>query len=49
MIVRFFRTGQSSGEAPVNYLLRSHDHAGELRAELPEILEEPVRNFVCEA
>ena len=39
MIVRFFRTGQSSGEAPVNYLLRSHDHAGELRAERPEILE----------
>ena len=39
MIVRFFKTGQSHGEAPVNYLLRMRDHAGELRAEQPEVLE----------
>lgn len=39
MIVRFFKTGQSNGEAPVKYLLRQHDHAGELRPEPPEILE----------
>ena len=39
MIVRFFKTGQSCGEAPVNYLLRLRDHAGELRPEQPEILE----------
>ena len=39
MIVRFFRTGQSHGEAPVNYLLGLRDHAGELRAEQPEVLE----------
>lgn len=39
MIVRFFKTGQSNGEAPVNYLLRLRDHMGELRAEQPEILE----------
>jgi len=39
MIVRFFKTGQSRGEAPVNYLLRMDDHQGELRAELPEVLE----------
>ena len=39
MIVRFFKTGQSHGEAPVNYLLRLRDHAGELRAEQPEVLE----------
>ena len=39
MIVRFFKTGKSHGEAPVNYLLRLRDHAGELRAELPEVLE----------
>lgn len=38
MIVRFFKTGQSNGEAPVNYLLRLRDHAGELRPEQPEIL-----------
>lgn len=39
MIVRFFKTGQSNGEAPVNYLLSMRDHAGELRAEQAEILE----------
>ena len=39
MIVRFFKTGQSCGESPVNYLLRLRDHSGELRSELPEILE----------
>lgn len=39
MIVRFFKTGQSNGEAPVHYLLRLRDHAGELRAEQPEVLE----------
>lgn len=39
MIVRFFKTGQSCGEAPVNYLLRQRDHTGELRPEQPEILE----------
>ena len=39
MIVRFFKTGQSRGEAPVNYLLRLDDHNGELRAEQPEVLE----------
>lgn len=39
MIVRFFKTGQSNGEAPVNYLLRLRDHKGELRPEQPEILE----------
>lgn len=39
MIVRFFKTGQSCGESPVNYLLRLRDHAGELRSELPEVLE----------
>jgi len=39
MIVQFFKTGQSCGESPVNYLLRLRDHVGELRPELPEILE----------
>jgi len=39
MIVRFFKTGQSRGEAPVNYLLRMDDHQGERRAEQPEVLE----------
>lgn len=39
MIVRFFKTGQSRGEAPVNYLLGLRDHAGELRAKQPEVLE----------
>lgn len=39
MIVRFFKTGQSCGEGPVNYLLRLRDHAGELRPEQPEVLE----------
>jgi hypothetical protein len=39
MIVRFFKTGQSNGEAPVNYLLRLRDHTGEPRPEQPEILE----------
>jgi len=39
MIVRFFKTGQSNGEAPVNYLLSMRDHAGELRPEQAEILE----------
>ena len=39
MIVRFFNTGHSRGEAPVNYLLRLRDHNGDLRAEQPELLE----------
>jgi len=39
MIVRFFKTGQSRGEAPVHYLLRLRDHKGDLRPELPEVLE----------
>jgi len=38
MIVRFFSSGPSNGEAPVNYLLRLRDHAGALRPEQPEIL-----------
>ncbi len=38
MIVRFFKTGLSKGEAPVNYLLRDSDHAGDKRANQPEIL-----------
>lgn len=28
-IVRFFKTGLSRGEAPVNYLLREEDHKGD--------------------
>lgn len=39
MIVRFFKTGQSRGEAPVHYLLRLRDHKGELRPEQPDVLE----------
>lgn len=39
MIVRFFKTGHSRGDSPVNYLLRLRDHNGDLRAEQPEVLE----------
>ncbi|MGV1017957.1 MAG: hypothetical protein ACOYBW_11350 [Fluviibacter phosphoraccumulans] len=39
MIVRFFKTGLSRGEAPVNYLLREDDHKGDTRYSRPEILE----------
>lgn len=39
MIVRFFKTGLSRGEAPVNYLLREEDHKGDTRYSRPEILE----------
>lgn len=39
MIVRFFKTGLSNGEAPVKYLLQQHDHHGALRPEPPEIIE----------
>lgn len=38
MIVRFFKTGLSNGEAPVNYLLRDTDHQGGKRSDTPEIL-----------
>lgn len=38
MIVRFFKTGLSKGEAPVNYLLRDTDHEGGKRGAKPEIL-----------
>ena len=39
MIVRFFKTGLSNGESPVNYLLREADHQGNDRGAKPEILE----------
>ena len=39
MIVRFFKTGKSGGEAPVNYLLCMNDHSGKTRTERPEILQ----------
>lgn len=39
MIVRFFKSGISRGEAPINYLLGSTDHQGDRRIEAPEVLE----------
>lgn len=39
MIVRFFNTGQSRGESPVNYLFSVRDHEGNLREHLPELVE----------
>lgn len=39
MIVRFFKTGKSGGEAPVNYLLCMNDHSGKTRTHRPEILQ----------
>lgn len=39
MIVRFFKTGISRGEAPINYLLGNTDHKGDRRIEAPEVLE----------
>lgn len=39
MIVRFFKTGTSNGEAPITYLLGARNHNGELRAEPPEVIE----------
>ncbi len=39
MIVRFFNTGTSNGEAAVRYLMRATDHAGNTRPEAPEVLE----------
>lgn len=39
MIVRFFNTGTSNGEAPVRYLLSTTDHEGNQRPHAPEILE----------
>jgi len=39
MIVRFFNTGKSRGESPVNYLFSLRDHEGNLREHLPELLE----------
>lgn len=38
MIVRFFKSGTSSGESPIHYLLRMRDHEGNLRTEVPEVL-----------
>lgn len=39
MIVRFFKTGTSNGEAPVRYLLSNKDHTGQVREHPPEVLE----------
>jgi len=39
MIVRFFKTGQSRGEAPVNYLFSAQNHEGIDRHHAPELLE----------
>ena len=39
MIVRIFKSGTSSGEAPVNYLLSMKDHTGQPRDVAPEVLE----------
>jgi hypothetical protein len=39
MIVRFFKTGQSRGESPVNYLFSPRDHEGQFREHLPELVE----------
>lgn len=39
MIVRFFKTGISRGEAPINYLLGNTNHEGVQRSEAPEVLE----------
>lgn len=39
MIVKFFNTGLSTGETPVNYLLSLRDHAGNFRGHIPEVLE----------
>lgn len=39
MIVRFFKTGISRGEAPINYLLGNTDHKGDQRIDQPEVLE----------
>ncbi|QBP73868.1 relaxase [Herbaspirillum huttiense] len=38
MIVRIFRSGISSGESPVNYLLGDVDPAGQSRSVAPEVL-----------
>ncbi len=38
MIVRFFKSGISRGEAPVNYVLGDKDHQGTMRTESPEVL-----------
>ena len=38
MIVRFFRSGTSRGELPVNYVLGTNDHQGVPRYEKPEVL-----------
>lgn len=39
MIVRFFKTGLSRGEAPVKYVLGETDHDGDARFFRPQILE----------
>lgn len=39
MIVRFFKTGLSRGEAPVRYVLGETDHDGDARFCRPQILE----------
>lgn len=39
MIIRIFRSGISSGKAPVDYILGDTDHTGQIRAVKPEILE----------
>src|SRR5574343_358546 len=38
MIVRFFKSGISRGEPPVNYVLGDKDHQGGTRTESPEVL-----------
>lgn len=38
MIVRFFKSGISRGEAPINYLLGAKDSQGQHREEAPEVL-----------
>ena len=39
MIVRFFDSGKSNGQSPINYLLGDKDHTGQTRAVKPEVLE----------
>jgi hypothetical protein len=39
VILRFFNTGTGNGEAPVKYLLSTHSHDGQERANKPELLE----------
>lgn len=39
MIVRFFNSGTSNGEAPINYLLGANNHKGDPRIEPPKVIE----------